>query len=58
LNTLSVKNNLILIFQREFWKDIEYKYECPLPPGSGPRSWSEAIFKAVKKHYTNRPRQF
>ena len=47
-------NSKIEVFIR---KDIEDKYECPLPPGPGPRSWSEAIFKATKKHCSNRPRQ-
>ena len=40
-------NSKIEVFIR---KDIEDKYECPLPPGPDPRSWSEAIFKAAKKH--------
>lgn len=40
-------NSKIEVFIR---KDIEHKYECLLPSGPDPRSLSEAIYKAAKRH--------
>jgi len=40
-------NSKVEVFIR---RDIENHYNCPLPPGTSPRSWSEALYKYSKKH--------